>query len=105
MKGSNRAKMWINGIVPSLACTCILMKQHGVHSGKYLLKTPGNAISETLKFQNVPRCLSPQELVPLVRVPKPPTIHYQPATQKLFDSPEQLGSSFDSIFPFAFYMY
>ena len=32
------------------------------------------------KFQNVPRCLSPQELVALVQVPKPFTIHYQPAT-------------------------
>ena len=32
------------------------------------------------KFLNVPRCLSPQELLPLVRVPKSPTIHYQPAT-------------------------
>ena len=60
---------------------CILMKQHGVHGGKYLLETPRNAISETLKFQNVPRCLGPKELVPLVRVPKLPTIHYQPATQ------------------------
>ena len=39
------------------------------------------------KFQNVPRCVSPQELGPLVRVPKPPTIHYQPAPWKLFDSP------------------
>ena len=27
------------------------------------------------KFQNVPRCLGPPELVPLVRDPKPPTIH------------------------------
>ena len=34
------------GIVPSLAC--ILMKQHGVHGEKYLLKTPGNGVSETL---------------------------------------------------------
>ena len=73
------------------------MKQHGVHGGKYLLKTPGNAISETLKFQDVPRCLSPQELVPLVQVPKLPTIHYQLAAQNSFDSPEQLGSSFDYI--------
>ena len=29
--------------------------------------------------QNVPRCLSPQELVPLVQVPKLVTIHCQPA--------------------------
>ena len=62
------------GIVPTLVC--ILMKLHG--SGKYLLKTRGNAIFD--KIQNVPRCLGPQELVPLVRVPEPPTIHYQPAT-------------------------
>ena len=69
-----------NRIVPSLAC--ILTKQHGVRGGKYLLKTPGNTISETLIniFQNVPRCLRAQELVPLVQVPKPPIIHYQPAT-------------------------
>ena len=32
------------------------------------------------KFQNVPRCRGPQELVPLVQVPKPPTTHYQPAS-------------------------
>ena len=37
------------GIVPSLAC--FLTKQHGVCSGKYLFKTPGNAISETLNFK------------------------------------------------------
>ena len=29
------------------------------------------------KFQNVPRCPSPQKPVPSVRVPKLPTIHYQ----------------------------
>ena len=39
----------ISMAVPSLAC--ILMKQHGVYSGKYLLKTPGNAISKTLNFK------------------------------------------------------
>ena len=38
-----------NGIVPSVAC--ILMKQHGVRSGKHLLKTAGNAISESLNFK------------------------------------------------------
>ena len=31
------------------------------------------------KFQDVPRYLIPQEFEPLVRVPKLPTIHYQPA--------------------------
>ena len=62
------------GIALSLAY--ILTKQHGVRGGKHLLKIAGNAISET---QNDPRCLSPQELVPSVQVPKPPTIHYQHA--------------------------
>ena len=38
-----------DGIVPSLAC--ILTKQHGIHGGKYLLKTPGSAISKTLIFK------------------------------------------------------
>ena len=67
-----------DGIVPSLVC--ILTRQPDVRGAKYLLKTSGNTISETLLFkQNVARCLSPQELVPLGRVPKPPTIHYQPA--------------------------
>ena len=35
-----------DGIVPSLAC--ILTKQHGVCSEKHLLKTPGDAPTETL---------------------------------------------------------
>ena len=38
-----------NGIIPSLAC--ILTKQHGVRGGKFLLKTPGNGISETLNLK------------------------------------------------------
>ena len=38
-----------DGIVPSLAS--ILTKQHSIRGGKYLLKTPGNAISETLNFK------------------------------------------------------
>ena len=45
---------------------------------KIPLKTPGSAISETLNFK-CPFKMS-QELVPLVQVPKPPTIHYQLAT-------------------------
>ena len=67
-----------DGIVPSVAS--ILTKQYSIRGGKYLFKTPENAISETQKTQNVPRCLSPQELGPLVQVSKPSTIHYQPAT-------------------------
>ena len=38
-----------NGIILSLAC--ILTIQHGVRGGKFLLKSPGNAISETLNFK------------------------------------------------------
>ena len=38
-----------DGIVPSLACS--LTKQHGIRGGKYLLKTSGNTISETLIFK------------------------------------------------------
>ena len=41
----------LDGIVPSTGLACILMKQHGICGGKYLLKTPENAISETLIFQ------------------------------------------------------
>ena len=36
-------------IVPSLACS--LTKQQGIPVEKYLLKTPGNGISETLNFK------------------------------------------------------
>ena len=53
VKSSNRAMSWngwnISTAVPSLAC--ILMKQHGVCGGKYLLKTRRDAISETLNFK------------------------------------------------------
>ena len=38
-----------DGIVPSLAC--IATKKYGVCDGKYLLKIPGNGISETLNFK------------------------------------------------------
>ena len=58
---------------------CILAKQHGVRSGKYGLKTPGNSISETLNFKMSSAALALQTLVPLVQIPKPPTMHYQPA--------------------------
>ena len=47
---------------------------------KIHLENPWRRHFRDFKFQNVPRCLGPQELVPLVQVPKLPTIHYQPAT-------------------------
>ena len=37
------------GVVSGLVCT--LTKLHGFCSGKYLLKTPGNSISETLSVK------------------------------------------------------
>ena len=40
----------VDGIVPRLAC--ILMKQHGISGWKHLLKTLGNAITETLIFKS-----------------------------------------------------
>ena len=46
VKRSNRAMSWN---ASSLAC--IPTKQHGVRGGKYLLNTPGDAISETLNFK------------------------------------------------------
>ena len=67
-----------DGTVPSLAC--IQTKQHGVRGGKIPLENTWKWPFSDFNLQNVPRCLGPQELVPLVRVPKPPTIHYQPAT-------------------------
>ena len=76
------------GIVPSLAC--ILTKQHAVHGGKIPLENPWKWRFRDSKFQNAPRCLGPQELVPLVQVPKPPTIHCQPALLKLFDIPASM---------------
>ena len=54
VKCSTRAMSWNSwdismGIFPSLVC--FLTKQHGIRSGKYLLKTPGNVIPETLNFK------------------------------------------------------
>ena len=39
----------VDGIVPRLAC--ILTKQHGIRGRKHVLKTLGNAITETLIFK------------------------------------------------------
>jgi len=42
------------------------MKQHGVYGGKYLLETPGNAISKTLIFKMFLDASALKKLVPLV---------------------------------------
>ena len=55
-----------DGIVPS---QCILTKQHGVHDGDTVpLENPWKWHFQDSKFENVPRCLSPKKLVPLVLV-------------------------------------
>ena len=41
---------------------------------KIPLENPWKLHFRDSKFQNVPGCLGSQELVPLVQVPKPPTI-------------------------------
>ena len=53
-----------DSIVLSLAC--ILMKQHGVRNGKYLLEIPGNTISKTLIFKMSLDASALKKLVPLV---------------------------------------
>ena len=63
---------------------------------KIPLETPWKWHFRDSKFQNVPWCLGPQKLVPLVQVPKPPTIHYQLAYLKTFDSPADV-SIFDNL--------
>ena len=51
------------------------------------LKPPGNAISETLNSKmSLAASVLKNLCLNLVRVPKPPTIHYQPTTSELFDS-------------------
>ena len=44
------------------------------------LENPWKCHFQDSNFQNVPRCLGPQQLVPLVWVPQLLTIHHQPAT-------------------------
>ena len=66
-----------NGIIPSLAC--ILTKQHGVPGGKFLLKTPGNPISETLNFKMALDASTLKNLLLWCEF-QSPTIHYQTAT-------------------------
>ena len=48
--------------------------KHGVHGRKYLLKSPGNAISETLIFKMSQDAPALKKRVPLVRVPKPGSV-------------------------------
>ena len=67
-------------LFPILHLVCNQTKQHGIHGGKYFLKSPGNVISETLIFKISLDAPALKKLVTFVRVPKPPTIHYHPAT-------------------------
>ena len=56
---------------------------------KIALENPGNTISRVL---NLKMCLDasigPQELAPLVRVPKPPTIHYSFLLENFLTAPD-----------------
>ena len=78
-----------DGIVPSLVCILDVFWRNNMASA---VEIPiGNPwkwhFRDSKNFQDVPRCLSPKKLAPSVLVPKLPTIHYQPASWKLFDSP------------------
>ena len=79
----------VDGIVPSLACILDVFWRNNMVSA---VEIPlGNLwkwhFRDSKNLQNVLGCLSPKKLVPSVLVPKLPTIHYQPATWKIFDSP------------------
>ena len=67
-----------DGIVSSSAC--IITKQHGVRDGKQFLKTPGNAISESLNIKMYLDSWNLKNLCRYCEFLKPPTIHFSPAT-------------------------
>ena len=69
---------------------------------KIPLENPWKRDFRDSKFQNVPRFLGPKKLVSLVWVPKLPTIHNQPANEKIFDSldPTLLAESFFHLLDF-----
>ena len=77
--------MWCHGTPETFHWRCFQFcvysdKTTWLPQWKIPLENPWKCHFWDSKFQNVPRYLSPQELVPLVQVPKLPTIHYQPAT-------------------------
>ena len=78
-----------DGIVPSLVCILNVFWWNNMATAVEIpLGNPWKRhFRDPKNFQNVPRCLSPEKLVPSVLVLKLPTIHYQCATWKLFDSP------------------
>ena len=43
--------VWPSHLSVAISVACIVTKQHSVCGRKYLLETPGNAISETLNFK------------------------------------------------------
>ena len=54
-------------LFPVLRLVCNWTKQHGVHGRKYLLRSPENAISETLIFKMSQDAPALKKRVPLVR--------------------------------------
>ena len=89
VKRSNRATSWNAwDISKALLPVLRVSRRNNVASAvESSIEHPWRRDFRDSKFHNVPRCLDPQKRAPLVRVPKPPTIHYQPAIEKLFDSP------------------
>ena len=75
---------------PSLAS--ILTKQHSIRSGKYLLKTPGNGISETLNIKLSLDASALKNLCLWCEFESHLLFIISPLLKKLFDSP-LLGSS------------
>ena len=59
-----------DNIVPSRACILnVFSRNNMVSTVEILLENPWKWHFQDSKFENVPRCLSPKKLVPLVLVP------------------------------------
>ena len=91
VKRSNRAMSWnawdiSTALFPVLR---VFWRNNMASAVEIPVENPWKWHFRDSKFQNVPRRLDPKKLEPLVLVPKPPTIHDQPPTWKLFDSPAQ----------------
>ena len=81
VKGVNHAMSWNTwDILTTLfPVWCVFWRNNMASKVENASWNPWKCHFSDSKFQNVPSFLDPQELVPLVRVPKPPAIHYQPS--------------------------
>ena len=98
VKHSNRAMSWNTWDISAALFPVlhVLWPNNMVSAVKNSSWNPWKCHFWESKYQNVPRRLGPQELVPLLRVPKLPTIDYRPATQKIFDNPADYIAPFSS---------